>query len=306
MRPNTVKATLTPQRPRRQVENDEYAAFARRVLRAYSRRVGDGDVEALTLMVDLADETDASRCATATSLPGTSHGRPHQCRLLRAGIRRAWTASPPGVRGALRICHTPVKWRARSQVMMARAVADGHPGRWLPATAKATLGLHRCGRQLARQSLRARRCWLAATTKPAARKGRQQWRRKQNSRSGPRQAAPMVTAARSSAWSSTRPLRQSPTWPSSTGTGRRPGGSSPPTWPRRRTARSSCAARSRSSTSLTTRKSARSPTQPIKTSATSASSARAWHTASAVTHWPPSAASSWTSAPCPRQDTSGR
>ena len=31
-------------------ENDEYAAFARRVLRAYARRVADGDVEALTLM----------------------------------------------------------------------------------------------------------------------------------------------------------------------------------------------------------------------------------------------------------------
>ena len=56
-----------------------------------------------------------SRCATATSLPGTSHGRPRQCRLLRAGIRRAWTESPPGVRGALRICHTPAKWRARIQ-----------------------------------------------------------------------------------------------------------------------------------------------------------------------------------------------
>ena len=58
-----------------------------------------------------------SRCATAASLPGTSHGRPHQCRLLRAGIRRAWPESPPGVRGALRICHTPAKWRARSRQM---------------------------------------------------------------------------------------------------------------------------------------------------------------------------------------------
>ena len=60
MRPNTVKATLTPERPRRQVENDEYAVFVRRVLRAYSRRVGDGDVEALVLMVGLAYETDAA------------------------------------------------------------------------------------------------------------------------------------------------------------------------------------------------------------------------------------------------------
>ena len=33
-RPDTVKARLTPKRPRRQVENDEYAAFVRRILRA--------------------------------------------------------------------------------------------------------------------------------------------------------------------------------------------------------------------------------------------------------------------------------
>ena len=56
--PDTVKATLTPNRPARVVENDEYAAFARRVLRAYTRRVADGDVEALTLMLGLSAEID--------------------------------------------------------------------------------------------------------------------------------------------------------------------------------------------------------------------------------------------------------
>jgi hypothetical protein len=59
-RPNTVKAGLTPKRSRRQVENDEYAAFVRRILRAYARRVGDGDVEALTVMLDLAEEIDTA------------------------------------------------------------------------------------------------------------------------------------------------------------------------------------------------------------------------------------------------------
>jgi hypothetical protein len=59
-RPNTVKARLTPKRRQRQVENDEYSAFVRRVLRAYSRRVGDGDVEALALMLDLAEEVDSA------------------------------------------------------------------------------------------------------------------------------------------------------------------------------------------------------------------------------------------------------
>ena len=55
LRPRGVKARLTPKRPRRQVENDEYGAFVRRVLRAYSRRVGDGDVEALALLVGEID-----------------------------------------------------------------------------------------------------------------------------------------------------------------------------------------------------------------------------------------------------------
>src|SRR5437764_1323748 len=59
-RPDSVKAELTPKCPRRQVENDEYAAFVRRILRAYSRRVGDGDVEALALVLGLAEEIDAA------------------------------------------------------------------------------------------------------------------------------------------------------------------------------------------------------------------------------------------------------
>ena len=37
--PDTVKTTLTSKRAVRVRENDEYAAFARRVLRAYARRV---------------------------------------------------------------------------------------------------------------------------------------------------------------------------------------------------------------------------------------------------------------------------
>ena len=59
-RRSSVKARLTPNRRGRSVENDEFGAFARRILRAYSRRVGDGDVEALALMTGLADELDAA------------------------------------------------------------------------------------------------------------------------------------------------------------------------------------------------------------------------------------------------------
>ena len=66
--PDTVKTSLTPKRAVRVRENDEYAAFARRVLRAYARRVADGDVEALTLMTDLADEIDTAISQAVTGL----------------------------------------------------------------------------------------------------------------------------------------------------------------------------------------------------------------------------------------------
>ena len=59
-RPDSVNAGLTPKRPRRPVENDEYAAFARRVLRAYSRRIAQGDIDALADMADLAAEIDTA------------------------------------------------------------------------------------------------------------------------------------------------------------------------------------------------------------------------------------------------------
>ena len=67
---NAVKDTLTPDRAGRAVENDEYAAFARRVLRAYARRVADGDVEALILMFGLAAEIDTAITEAVKGLRG--------------------------------------------------------------------------------------------------------------------------------------------------------------------------------------------------------------------------------------------
>ena len=67
-RPDTVKDPLTPTRAERQVENGEYAAFARRVLRAYACRVADGDVEALTLMLGLSAEVDSAIARAVTGL----------------------------------------------------------------------------------------------------------------------------------------------------------------------------------------------------------------------------------------------
>jgi hypothetical protein len=67
-RPDLVKKSLTSDRAGRLVENDEYAAFARRVLMAYARRVADGDVEALTLMLGLSAEIDTAISQAVTGL----------------------------------------------------------------------------------------------------------------------------------------------------------------------------------------------------------------------------------------------
>jgi hypothetical protein len=66
--PNTVKRSLTSKRARRLVENDDYAAFTRRILRAYARRVADGDVEALIAMTGLAAEIDTAIGQAVTGL----------------------------------------------------------------------------------------------------------------------------------------------------------------------------------------------------------------------------------------------
>jgi len=65
---NTVNHRLTPKPPRPVVENDEYAAFARRILAAYSRRIAGGDLEALTLITNLGTEVEDAIRAAVTGL----------------------------------------------------------------------------------------------------------------------------------------------------------------------------------------------------------------------------------------------
>src|SRR5215475_12519227 len=67
MSKNTVNPALTRRkRARRVVENPEYASFARRVVKAYARRVADGDIAALReLVVFVTDVDDATRVAVA-------------------------------------------------------------------------------------------------------------------------------------------------------------------------------------------------------------------------------------------------
>jgi hypothetical protein len=55
--PTGVKATLTSKRRHRPaVENQDYAAFSRRVIRAAARRIAAGDVDELTHLLSLERE----------------------------------------------------------------------------------------------------------------------------------------------------------------------------------------------------------------------------------------------------------
>jgi hypothetical protein len=71
--PSTVNGSLTANRRRRVVENDEYAAFLRRVLRAYSRRVATGDIEAISDLASLADQVDTAIRDAITGLRATGY-----------------------------------------------------------------------------------------------------------------------------------------------------------------------------------------------------------------------------------------
>jgi len=57
---NTVNDRLTSDPARLVTENDEYAAFTRRILRAYARRIATGDIESLTYMTGLAADIDTA------------------------------------------------------------------------------------------------------------------------------------------------------------------------------------------------------------------------------------------------------
>ncbi len=84
--PSDVNKLLTPKRRYRVVENDQYAAFLRRVIVAYSRRVGSGDIEAITTMAALADHLEEATRQAITSL--REFGYSWADIALRLGITR--------------------------------------------------------------------------------------------------------------------------------------------------------------------------------------------------------------------------
>jgi DNA-directed RNA polymerase specialized sigma24 family protein len=65
---SSVNRSLTSKRRNRLIENDEYAAFVRRVIRAYSRRVAQGDIDAITDMAAASAELDTAIRQAVTGL----------------------------------------------------------------------------------------------------------------------------------------------------------------------------------------------------------------------------------------------
>jgi hypothetical protein len=68
------------------VENDEFASFTRRVLRAYARRVAQGDIEALNGLRQLASEVDAATADAVAGLRGFGYSWAEISR--RVGVTR--------------------------------------------------------------------------------------------------------------------------------------------------------------------------------------------------------------------------
>ena len=118
-KPNTAKAGLISKRPRHPVENDEYAAFVRRILRASSRHVGDGDVGAWPSYSTWPQEIDT---ASAEAVKG----------LRVCGY--SWRRPPPGSASPARRLSSD---RARLKPMLGVSASESFsqvPHRQLPST----------------------------------------------------------------------------------------------------------------------------------------------------------------------------
>jgi hypothetical protein len=89
-----VNRSLTAKRRRRVVENDDYAAFVTRALRAYSRRVASGDIDALTGMATLSADLDHAIADAITALRAR-HGYSwadigHRLGITRQAAQKRW------------------------------------------------------------------------------------------------------------------------------------------------------------------------------------------------------------------------
>jgi hypothetical protein len=82
------------------VENDEYAAFLRRVIRAYSRRVAAGDIEAIAAMNRLATDLEDATRQAITGLRGYGYSWADiamRLGITRQGAQQRWGDTPAPV-----------------------------------------------------------------------------------------------------------------------------------------------------------------------------------------------------------------
>jgi hypothetical protein len=80
------KTRLSGKRRKRFVETDDYAAFIRRAIRAYGRRIADGDVEALPGLLALSNEVDNALGVAVAGL--RQHGYSWTEIAARIGVTR--------------------------------------------------------------------------------------------------------------------------------------------------------------------------------------------------------------------------
>lgn len=96
----SVKGALTPNRAGRVTETAEFAAFARRIVKAYGRRVGTGDVEALPELLALSAEIDAAIAKSVAGLRSAGYSWAEIASRLgttrQAAQQRFGRASEPG------------------------------------------------------------------------------------------------------------------------------------------------------------------------------------------------------------------
>ena len=99
-RPSGVNTPLTPKRQTRVIENDEYAAFLRRVIRAYSHRVAAGDIEAITTMAALADHLEDATRQAITGLRESGYSWADiamRLGITRQGVQQRWGTTADGI-----------------------------------------------------------------------------------------------------------------------------------------------------------------------------------------------------------------
>jgi hypothetical protein len=91
---NTVKRRLTPKPV---VENGEYAAFARRILRAYARRISSGDIDALGDIIILAADVEDAIKHAVTGLRGSGYSWAEiglRLGVTRQAAQQRWGTQP--------------------------------------------------------------------------------------------------------------------------------------------------------------------------------------------------------------------